>query len=377
MNQGWIKVDREILDSPVFKNPNWLQVYLYCLLRANFKESVWDSSKTGRGSTVIELKKGEFILGRHVASSSLNMPESSFYKIILRLEKLKLISLKSSKHFTIVTICNYNEKLDSDTDKVASKELTSSEQVASKWQASSKQVASKEQASSTVEESKNFKNEEKEKNEENDKNEENREGEGKENKEPTTPVPISPDSGLTPETVEPLLSKTETVSDSFGELNPISAKDKTKKAKPKSKKPTLYDRDSPEIEICREILRITLAKDKNANYPGKGLNNGQALQAMQKWADKINLIFREDKRTLEEVYEALAYLKKPESLFIIQCADKFRKRLSNILINARRTQNKNPFTQPSKNPFTQMLKEMEETPELKIINPNYDEFYGN
>ena len=57
-DEGWVKVHRKIEKSAVFQNEG-LQGLIWCLLRANHQDR-WVSIQTGRGSTQVFVKRGQF-----------------------------------------------------------------------------------------------------------------------------------------------------------------------------------------------------------------------------------------------------------------------------------------------------------------------------
>ena len=125
------------------KNANLLQLFIYCLLKANHQENEFIF-----GGDLMKIKRGEFISGRFEIAKALNMNPSSVYKNLKKLQLLGYISLNSNNKNTLITIVKY----DSYQSTVTTKE-----------QQSNNKVTTKEQQSNT---SKNDKNEYNEKSEE-------------------------------------------------------------------------------------------------------------------------------------------------------------------------------------------------------------------
>lgn len=94
MNQGYIKLYRRLLDSACFQNEGLLKIWIWCLLKANH-ETAWVPFKTGKGSSVVKIEPGQFIFGRKSAAKELKMDESTVYKRMKYLEKLKNITIQS------------------------------------------------------------------------------------------------------------------------------------------------------------------------------------------------------------------------------------------------------------------------------------------
>lgn len=77
------------------------------LLKANYKKS-FVPLNAGRGSTTIEVDRGQFIFGRNKASEELCLNGTAVYRILQKFEELKQISIEPNNHYSLITICNYN-----------------------------------------------------------------------------------------------------------------------------------------------------------------------------------------------------------------------------------------------------------------------------
>ena len=103
-NKSWIKLYRKLLHSPIFENEKALKIWIWCLCKATHK-----GMQQLVGQQIIELQTGQFIFGREKASEELRMTESTVYKYMKLLEKLKMISIKSNNKFSVVTLENWEE----------------------------------------------------------------------------------------------------------------------------------------------------------------------------------------------------------------------------------------------------------------------------
>lgn len=83
-NETWIKLYRKIIKSPIWENEKALKIWIWCLCKATYKERTQLV-----GQQEIQLEKGQFVFGRNKASEELNMTESTVYKYIKLLEKLR------------------------------------------------------------------------------------------------------------------------------------------------------------------------------------------------------------------------------------------------------------------------------------------------
>ncbi len=120
---GCIFLSRSILDSKVFRNEKWLKVWIWCLLRANHKE-ISLSVKTGKGNTVIKIKRGQFVYGRHSASRALEMPPSTIRNIIALLVRWQNLAIQVDTHYSIITVLNYDTYQDINTYRRTGKRTT-------------------------------------------------------------------------------------------------------------------------------------------------------------------------------------------------------------------------------------------------------------
>lgn len=108
MKDNWIKLYRQILDSEVFANPIALKIWIWCLLSANHKKKSVPIS-TGRGETIVNCDKGQFIFGRFKAEEQLNISGSTIYRWMEKFssEKMGMLALETDSHYTVVTVLNW------------------------------------------------------------------------------------------------------------------------------------------------------------------------------------------------------------------------------------------------------------------------------
>ena len=118
-DEGWVKLHRKILDNPVFKDREALQLFLYCLLRANYKPN--DFIFNGQ---VVHLERGQFIFGLRKASKALKMSIRKLRTRLLVLRKLGITTHQTTHRFSIITICNYNQYQDTQNEKGHNKRQT-------------------------------------------------------------------------------------------------------------------------------------------------------------------------------------------------------------------------------------------------------------
>lgn len=104
---GWIKLHRKLLDNPIFQNENLLQLFIYCLLKANH-----EPRKIIFNGQEIMIGRGQFITGRETLSAELQKNGISTYKRMKVLEKLDILNIKSNNRFSLVTVVKYEDYQD-------------------------------------------------------------------------------------------------------------------------------------------------------------------------------------------------------------------------------------------------------------------------
>ena len=105
---GWIKLHRSILDFEWYEDANTMRTFLHLLLSANHKPRKWKG-------TVVE--RGQVITSRDHLATDLKLSVQQIRTALSKLEKSENITIKSTKRFTAITVCNYgtyqSEEVDS------------------------------------------------------------------------------------------------------------------------------------------------------------------------------------------------------------------------------------------------------------------------
>jgi hypothetical protein len=120
---GYVSLYRSFIKWEWFEVPNMVTVFIYCLLKANFKDKSW------RG---IEIKRGSFITSLDTMSKDTNLSIQQIRTCLTRLEKTQEINKQSNKQNTLITICKY--------DSYQSKKETANTQLTNDQQTSNKQL---------------------------------------------------------------------------------------------------------------------------------------------------------------------------------------------------------------------------------------------
>lgn len=127
MQQGYIKLHRQLLDTDIFENPKLLKVFIWCLLKATHTDR---EQRVGR--KIVKLKQGQFIFGRAKASLELDIPQSTIWDYMKLLENRRTISIKSNNKYSVVTIENWGLYQNNDnfpTVKPTAKPTTNGQQM--------------------------------------------------------------------------------------------------------------------------------------------------------------------------------------------------------------------------------------------------------
>lgn len=133
-------------DSRIWANDALWKLWCWCVREAKYTDgSDWLTINTGRGDTEVEIKKGQFIFGRHSAARQLRVAESTLWKRIKKLQTLGYLNIESNNKFSVITVIEPDEARMSITKR-------NSEKV--------KQIISNDSASDTPKNEKNDKNEE-------------------------------------------------------------------------------------------------------------------------------------------------------------------------------------------------------------------------
>jgi hypothetical protein len=96
---GFIKIFRKLIEWEWFKNSETVHLFIYLILKANFKPSYFMGHDIPRGSLVC---------GRKQLAEDTGISEQSIRTILDRLKSTSEITSKSTNKFSIITICNYD-----------------------------------------------------------------------------------------------------------------------------------------------------------------------------------------------------------------------------------------------------------------------------
>lgn len=98
MNEGWIKLHRQLLKWEWYNKPNTLRVFIHCLLKANHQKRTW------RG---IEIPQGAFISSPEKIGKELDLSRQNVRSAIINLQSTNNLTTKTTNKYTLISINNY------------------------------------------------------------------------------------------------------------------------------------------------------------------------------------------------------------------------------------------------------------------------------
>ena len=103
MNNGFIALQRKILDWEWYTDPNTFRLFIHLLLKANHAPKKWQGQIIDRG---------QVITGRITLSKELKLSEQQIRTSINKLKKTEEITSTATSHYTLITLVNYNSYQD-------------------------------------------------------------------------------------------------------------------------------------------------------------------------------------------------------------------------------------------------------------------------
>ena len=126
----WIKIHRSVLDSYSFADPITFKIWVWMLLKANYKASFVPLNH-GKGTVSIKVDRGQFIFGRNRASEELKIAGSTIVRHMEKLQTEGQIIIEPNNQYSLITICKYNtyQNIKEKDGQVTDSERTSNGQV--------------------------------------------------------------------------------------------------------------------------------------------------------------------------------------------------------------------------------------------------------
>lgn len=115
--QGYVKIHRKMMQSPIWQDPYYFKIWMYCLMKASHKEH--DQLV---GNNIITLEKGQFITGRNSLADDLNkgmkpnqrLSNKTWYRYMENLEKWQMLTINKTNKYSVVSIVKWSEYQESD-----------------------------------------------------------------------------------------------------------------------------------------------------------------------------------------------------------------------------------------------------------------------
>lgn len=119
MNQGWIKLHRQLLEWDWYDDINTKVLFLHLLLKANHKE------KKYRGKVI---KVGQVMTGRKLLSLETGLTEQQIRTSLSKLKSTNEITIESNAQGTIIQVVKYKE-YQIPTKEITNEQPTSNQRV--------------------------------------------------------------------------------------------------------------------------------------------------------------------------------------------------------------------------------------------------------
>ena len=125
-NNGFIILDRKMLNWGWYQNINTKTLFLHCLFKANWKDGEFQGKKIPRGSFVTSLSKLSEELSSNKQKLTLQVIRTSLKHLVSTNE----LTIKSTNKYTVITVNNYDNY--QDLNKYLNNQLTNKQQTTNK-----------------------------------------------------------------------------------------------------------------------------------------------------------------------------------------------------------------------------------------------------
>lgn len=138
---GYIKLYRKMLEWDWYDDTNTKVVFLHLLLTANYKDTEWHG---------IPLKRGDVVTSIHKLATDLKLSDQNVRTALSHLKLTGEITSKSHRKFSIISIKNYNQYQEDNTQ--ANEQLTNNQRTTNNSVRSKEVVRTKESKNVVVSE---------------------------------------------------------------------------------------------------------------------------------------------------------------------------------------------------------------------------------
>jgi hypothetical protein len=156
MNEGWIKLHRQILNWEWWSDIKTYRLFTYLLLASNYEDKSW------RG---VDIKRGDILTSIESLVKSTNLTQQEVRTSLKRLKSTGEITTKTTNKYTTITICNYDiyqiniDDTNKQTNKQDNKQLTNKQQTTNKQLTTTKEIKKRRIKELEEEKNKNINNE--------------------------------------------------------------------------------------------------------------------------------------------------------------------------------------------------------------------------
>lgn len=121
-NTGWVRLYRSILNWEWFDDPLTLQLWIVCLLKANYTPTRWQG---------IEIERGSFVTSVDGLCTTTKQTTRQIRTRLARLQASGEISVRATNHKSIITICKFDtyQPLENENDKRPTNKTTNSKHI--------------------------------------------------------------------------------------------------------------------------------------------------------------------------------------------------------------------------------------------------------
>jgi len=100
--EGYVKLWRKTLESSMWENHNLLVFWIWCLLKATYKERIGKVEYQD-----VPLVPGQFIFGRRKAAKETRLSERTIRTCCRHLENMGNLTIKTTQRFSVISIANW------------------------------------------------------------------------------------------------------------------------------------------------------------------------------------------------------------------------------------------------------------------------------
>lgn len=100
MEEGYIKLFRNLLNWEWYSDINVHRLFTHCLLRANYEDTKWKG---------IEIKRGQFLTSYDHLSKETGLSVQNIRTCINKLKLTGELTYKSTSHYSIITVNNWDK----------------------------------------------------------------------------------------------------------------------------------------------------------------------------------------------------------------------------------------------------------------------------